>query len=309
MEINKLIHKHQYGFQAHKSTEHHLLHVTNHIGQALNNGDFCMGIFLDFKKAFDTVSHKILLKKLKNFGITGMAHSWFTSYLSDRKQCVDINGNISSSKNINISVLQGSMLGPILFLCFINDLPNCTLLNAFLFADNTAVLASHKNLPDLVAIVNTELQKISNWLRSNRMAINVSKTKFILFRTRGKRVDPTQLNVFLNTNEIGGVDDPALVFPLERIFNNHTNPAERTYKLLGVHFDEFLSFDGHVSFLCAKLSKMLFCIRRAVNHLSKNSLKSLYTAFIHSNLLYCSNIVGCTSNQTSKRFTKYKKRQ
>ena len=267
-----------------------------------------MGIFLDFKKAFDTVSHAILLNKLKNFGITGVAHKWFASYLSGRKQCVDLNGILSSSKDINISVLQGSILGPILFLCFINDLPNCTLLSSFLFADDTAVLASHKNLNELVTLVNNELQKISNWLRSNRMAINVSKTKYILFRTRGKKFELQDLDVRLNTNEIGKDENPALVFPLERVHSNHENPAMRSYKLLGVHFDEYLSFEQHVSFLCAKLSKMLFCIRRAVNHLSENSLKSLYIAFIHSNLLYCSNIVSCTSKSNIQKITKIQKK-
>ena len=267
-----------------------------------------MGVFLDFKKAFDTVSHSILLNKLKKFGISGVAHKWFTSYLSGRKQCVDINGVLSGSKNINISVLQGSILGPILFLCFINDLPNCTLLSSFLFADDTAVLASNKNLTDLVETVNTELQKISNWLRSNRMAINVSKTKFILFRTRGKKVDLGELNVCLNTNEIGKNANPDLIYPLERVYTNHENPAMRSYKLLGVHFDEYLSFDQHVSFLCAKLSKMLFCIRRAVNHLSENSLKSLYIAFIQSNLLYCSNIVSCTSKTNVQKIVKIQKK-
>ena len=308
LEINKLIHHHQYGFQAKKSTEQHLIHVTNFIGQALNNGEFCVGIFLDFKKAFDTVSHSILLKKLKKFGIDDISLKWFASYLNNRKQCVDVNGNISSSKNIDISVLQGSILGPILFLCFINDLPNCTILSSFLFADDTAVLASHKNIPELVNIVNSELQKITNWLRTNRMAINVSKTKFILFRTRGKKIDPLQLKIFLNTNEIGKPEDPSLIFPLERVHTDHANPEMRTYKLLGIHFDEYLSFDQHVSFLCAKLAKMLFCIKRAVNYLTENSLKSLYVAFIQSNLLYCSSIVGCTSKTNIQKIVKIQKK-
>ena len=303
LDINKLLHQHQYGFQAKKSTEHHLIHVTNKIGSALNNGEFCIGIFLDFKKAFDTVSHSILLKKLKAFGINGTSYKWFTSYLSDRKQQVDVNGVLSSSKNVDISILQGSILGPILFLCFINDLPNSTLLSAFLFADDTAVLAKNFNLRELVTQVNTELQNIANWLRANRMAINVSKTKFILFHTRGKHIEEDDLKVVFNMNKLGKDEDPNLIFPLERIHSKHPKPGLRSYKLLGIHFDEFLNFEQHVGFLCTKLSKILYCLRRASNVLTEKSLGLLYVAFINSNLLYCSNIVACASKTNLKKLT------
>jgi Reverse transcriptase (RNA-dependent DNA polymerase) len=124
-----------------KCTEHNLLHVTNKITEALNNGKYCVGLFLDLKKAFDVCSHEILLKKLeKGFGINGSALLWFQNYLSNRMQIVDINGTLSQTCNINISVLQGSILGPILFLCYINDLPNVTNLDMFLFADDASGL-------------------------------------------------------------------------------------------------------------------------------------------------------------------------
>jgi retron-type reverse transcriptase len=126
LDLNNLIYKHQYGFQRGKSTEHNLLHVTNYIGQALNDNKWCIGIFLDLKKAFDTVQHDILLKKLEHFGVRNTALRCFTSYLSNRMQCVDIDGTLSDFKKIIMSVFQGSSLGPILFLCFINDIYNCT---------------------------------------------------------------------------------------------------------------------------------------------------------------------------------------
>ena len=122
LEINDLLYKHQYGFLKGRSTEQNLLHVVNFISNALNSGNFCIGIFLDLKKAFDVCSHYILLKKLKKLGVDGIALDWFTSYLSNRKQRVDINGHLSNEKFINISVLQGSILGPTLFLCYINPL-------------------------------------------------------------------------------------------------------------------------------------------------------------------------------------------
>ena len=116
--------------------------TSNFVTTAINENKYCIGVFLDLKKAFDVCSHSILLKKLKKLGVTGTALEWFKSCLSDRKQCVDINGKISNTKDIPISVLQGSILGPILFLCYINDLPGSSLLYTLLFADDTACLAS-----------------------------------------------------------------------------------------------------------------------------------------------------------------------
>jgi hypothetical protein len=117
-----------------------------------------------------------------------VALDWFRSYLADRRQQVDINNNLSDQITINISVLQGSILGHILFLCYINDLPNISDLTTLLFADDTAGLKSGKNLPLLMDQINIELKKWSLWFRANKMAVNVKKTKFIIFHSRGKKV-------------------------------------------------------------------------------------------------------------------------
>ena len=138
LQLNKLLYQHQYGFQRGISTENNLLNVVNFVSSALNKGEYCIGLFLDLKKAFDVCSHDILLKKLEKFGIFDSSLQWFKTYLSNRKQIVDINGNYSEIKTINISVLQGSILGPILFLCYINDLYKATDLASFLFADDTS---------------------------------------------------------------------------------------------------------------------------------------------------------------------------
>jgi hypothetical protein len=109
------------GFLPHRSTEHNLLQILTYVSKALNDGNFCIGVFLDLKKAFDVCSHTILLKKLSKMGITGTALQWFENYLSGRTQFVEVNGCKSDARELNISVLQGSILGPILFLCYIND--------------------------------------------------------------------------------------------------------------------------------------------------------------------------------------------
>ncbi len=126
-------------------------------------------------------------------GIRGTALIWFKNYLTGRSQFVDINGNHCDALNIDISVIQGSILGPILLLCYINDINDfylATTLFTALFADDTTGLGKGKNLNELTTYVNGELQKIANWLRANKMAINTTKTKFIVFRMWGKRVDP-----------------------------------------------------------------------------------------------------------------------
>ncbi len=297
------------GFQRGLSTEHNLLHVINYISSALNSNKFCIGVFLDFKKVFDVVSHDILLKKLKKFGICNKELNWFSSYLKNRKQKVDIDGTLSNEAIINISVLQGTTLGPILFLCFINDLFYSTSLLTYLFADDTSCLASHNNLHDLIDYVNIELQKLANWFLSNKMALNISKTKFIIFRPKGKKIDENIARIFINTNEIGKSNDNDKIFELERVYSNNPNPENQFYKLLGVYFDEYLSFDKHVNVLCAKLSRANFFIRRVNQKLSKKALKSLYFAMIHSHLLYCINIYSCTTTKNLKKITVLQKKQ
>jgi len=300
---NNLLYEHQYGFLKGKSTEQNLIHLVNSVGQAINEDKYCIGIFLDLKKAFDVVSHDILLKKLEKMGITGIALNWFKSYLSNRKQKVDINGNLSESKDLKISVLQGTILGPILFLCYINDLPQATSLLSRLFADDTACTASHSNLETLINHANTEIQKIANWFRANRMAVNISKTKFIIFHGRGKRVNMNNLQLVYNNNEIGKPEDPSLITPLERVFDGHPNKESRTYKLLGVYFDECLSFKTHINVVCNKINQSIYCINRAKHFLTKKALKSLYFALIHPHFLYCISIYSCTNTSNLKRLT------
>jgi hypothetical protein len=296
LEDNNLIYAHQYGFQHNKSTQHNLIQLTNFINTALNDKKYAIGIFLDLKKAFDVCSHSILIRKLQKLGIRDTALKWFTSYLQGRQQKVDINGSISSSRALDISVLQGSILGPILFLCYINDLHCNTNLFTSMFADDTACADADSDLNSLIARANTELKRIALWFRANKMVVNISKTKFIIFHNKGKTVDMNGLSVVYDDNEPLGAD-PHLVVPLERYHSNHENPDCRAYKLLGIYLDETLSFNHHTNFLCNKLNRSLFCMRRAKNLLSHSALKTLYFAFIQSHLNYCPIILSSISQQ------------
>jgi hypothetical protein len=154
LDRNNLIYEHQYGFQRSKSTEHSLVHAVNFIGNAMNENKYALGVFFDLKKAFDVCSHEILLMKLERMGVRDTALLWFRHYLSNRKQIVDINGHRSDEKGIEISILQGSILGPILFLIYINDLHSVTSLLSLMFADDTFCLKSGPVLNTLITDVN-----------------------------------------------------------------------------------------------------------------------------------------------------------
>ena len=246
LEYNKLLYEHQYGFQRGKSTVHNLTHLTNFVSRELNEKKFVIGVFLDLKKAFDVVNHEILLKKFKKIGLNGVVLEWFTSYLEGRSQCVDINGHLSKEISIDISVLQGSILGPLLFLCFINDLPTITNLLTLLFADDTAGLKSGFNLDELITEVNIELNKLAIWFRANKMAVNVSKTKYIIFKPKGMKINiEPDKGIVYDENEMGMPRNESKITPLVRIYNDNPDPCNRTYKLLGLYLDEHLSFDYH----------------------------------------------------------------
>jgi hypothetical protein len=202
LQLNKLLHKNQFGFQRNTSTEHNILKVFNFIGESLNKGNYCIGVFLDLRKAFDTCSHEILLKKLFKLGIRNESLDWFKSYLNNRSQRVEINGYLSDILNISCGVFQGSVLGPILFLCYINDIFNASSLATFLFADDTTCLAENPNLHDLISYVNTELNKLAVWFKANKMAVNVSKTNYIIFHTRGKTLNMNGCDVVFNSNDM-----------------------------------------------------------------------------------------------------------
>ena len=204
--------------------------------------------------------------------------------------------------------MQGSVLGPLLFLCFVNDLNCASELFTLLFADDTCCLASGKNLSDLVKFCNIELQKIANWFSANQLAVNVSKCKFLVFHKKGKKLNFDGESIFYNLNELGKDDIKDNIIPLERIHNDALDTGSQNYKYLGILLDENLTFNYHVDYICKKLSKAMFCLRRAKSVLNKKALITLYYSMFHSHLLYCSNIIGCASNANIKRITVMQKK-
>ena len=175
--INNILYKHQYGFRSGHNTSHPVLHLTNKIYNALNQkpSSKTLTIFIDLKKAFDTVDQSILLQKLRHYGIWDTANLWFHNYLIDREQFVSVHGRESERAKIKCGVPQGSVLGPILFLIFINDLPNASDFLTLLFADDTTFQVSGQDLDQLFDHANFELEKSTVWFKSNKLTLNVKK--------------------------------------------------------------------------------------------------------------------------------------
>jgi hypothetical protein len=268
----------------------------NYVSSALNNKETAVAIFCDLRKAFDTVNHGILFKKLHKIGIRGVELEWFRSYLSNRKQFVFLNGTSSSLLEILLGVPQGSILGPLLFLIYINDLPSSSLLRSLLFADDTALLAKGANINELAEFVNTEFQKVVLFFRTNKLSLHPDKTK-VMFFTNSPAVKDNPPIIYVNYNNLDSAANPELLVPIENITQNSATPAVR---YLGVHFDPQLNFKYHIKTIVNKISRMLYFYRQAKHVLTWKAKKSLYYATIHSHLIFGIHIWSCTADSNLK---------
>lgn len=190
LEKHDIIYEHQYGFLPKKSASHALISFVNKIIDAFENNKLSFGIFLDFSKAFDTLDHNILMFKLHHYGIHGIGYHWFNDYLSNRSQYVNISNVNSHMCSIKTGVPQGSILGPLLFLLYINDLPFASSCLKFtLYADDTNIFYEHPDIDLLIHHLNSEMIKVKNWFAANKLLLNAKKSIAILFRPYQKRIN------------------------------------------------------------------------------------------------------------------------
>ena len=266
-----IITDHQYGFRKLHSTELAITDIQNKLLQNLDDNKITCTIFLDLAKAFDCVDHEILLRKLERYGIRGKTLLLIESYLSNRYHLTKVNGVESNLKLLEIGVPQGSILGPLLFILFINDLPRITNFSVKLFADDTFLSLEDNDLKTLQNKTNTELKKISRWFSANKLTLNVTKSQYMIVkRNNNKKSLPN--------------------FTLK--FNGKKMDRCSSYKYLGVHLDDKLNWKKHINYLCEKLSKMCGFFAKLRHCCNIILLKTIYYALVESHLQYCNMIWG-----------------
>lgn len=255
----------QHGFRGKFSTETATTGLVQEISEKLNANNYVIGLFFDFSSAFDTINISFVAEKLEKIGIRGNINDWLTSYLSDRSLFVKIEDSLSDEYELSIGTPQGSVLGPLIFLLFINDLPEfISLGKIFMYADDTSIIVSATNLEELEDLANVILDQFNMWCYNNRLIINYEKTVCVLFKARSRNIYKN-VNIFLN--------------------GNHLNLYTET-KFLGVILDENLSWTRHIDQLCSKLSQSCFAISMLTNSLDRKSLINVYYALFYSKISY-----------------------
>ena len=249
----------------------------------MDDNNYVCGIFVDLQKAFDTVDHQILLKKLEHYGIRGTANDWFRSYLTGRKQYVSITGHDSEIRINEVGVPQGSVLGPLLFLIYINDLHKAIKYSTTRhFADDTNLLLKGKNLKQMKKHLNYDLDQLCDWLKANKIALNCDKTEMIIFRHPNKKIN-YDLKVKVNGKKL-------------RLSSN--------VKYLGVYLDEHLNWSYHVDALAAKLTRASGMLAKIRHYVNEKTLLNIYHGIFSSIMTYGSQIWGQFANKHVKRIQK-----
>lgn len=297
LEKNDLLSPNQFGFRSNKSTEDAVVALVNQVSANLDSKKKSIGVFLDLAKAFDTVSWPILLRKLELLGVRGTALGWFCSYLNDRKQRVRISNQYSDYTTVTFGVPQGSVLGPTLFLAYINDL--CQLIinkaNLYTFADDTALVFHGNSWDEVKNVAEQGLAQVANWLQNNLLTLNASKTKYMAFRiTQKSRPKETSLKLhYCNSRSTTECDCPVL-------------ECVDHVKYLGIKIDHKLTFDHHIATLRNRLRKMVHIFKRLGTVADPKTLRTVYLALCQSLINYC---IVCWGSAAEFRMMKIERAQ
>ena len=277
--LNKfnILYKFQFGFRKGHSTTQALIELTDNIKRGLDDKKYTCGIFIDLCKAFDTVDHNILLSKMHHYGIRGVVYNLFKSYLTNRVQYTSINNHKSKLQHLNCGVPQGSVLGPLLFLLYINDIAKCCNTGMFrVFADDTGIFCQGK---DIIALINTArdiLTKIDEWFSSNKLTLNVDKTCFIIFKS----------NRWRNAN-----------IPDRINFKDKSINRVSCIKYLGLYLDELLNWNNHVNEVCNALKRFFPTFYNIRSYLNLKQARTIYYAMMYSKIKYAASVYGLSSSE------------
>ena len=259
LDRNNILRQEQFGFQTSKGTSDAVLAFLEKLYLTLNDGDVAAAVFCDLTKAFDCVSHEIMLRKLNIYGFRGKSQDWFRSYLSERVQSVCFADEISENQGINCGVPQGSVLGPILFLLYVNDIADISTSGKFtIFADDATILWNSKESKDLSEVINTDLKTIKQWCDANKLCLNISKTSVMSFKC----------------NISGICLDTGILSSLTK------------NKFLGIYIDSKLKFEPHINILNSKISSNCFALRVLSKEVGETVARNAYFALVESYLRY-----------------------
>lgn len=284
LESNNLLNKNQYGFREGKSTEDAVLTLTSLITSYMDKRYKCVGIFLDLQKAFDTVSIRILLKRLENVGIRGLTLKWFKDYLSNRFQRVRVEESESDNAGCTFGVPQGSTLGPTLFLIYINELCTSSLpgLDLLMFADDTVLLCHEKSWPKVKQLAETCLSNVTRWLEDNLLTLNISKTKYLCFSKRVTGGPKFEFEIKIHT------------YPCNRsslLTNNQCSCSHLTsansIKYLGVLLDDKLTWQTHIHALASKIRKLIYVFKILRTVADQKLILQTYKSLCECIIRYC----------------------
>jgi hypothetical protein len=265
---NKLICNDQYGFRSKSGTTHVVQNFLNVITEASIENKVTIATFIDLSKAFDCLQYDKLFYKLECLGVQGLALSWFQDYLSNRIQQVEVEGFISNPLSVQLGIPQGSILGPVLFLIYVNDINNsCTDISFTKFADDTTMLATGKTLEEAMSKMNSSLELIDIWFKSNKLNLNPSKTRYMIFN---HKTDET--NLIKIRDEY-----------IERVWDKG---KEKSFRLVGIEIDEKLKWTEHINKIGKKLNSAIYGLTRVCKTLDIHNKKLLYSGLIHSHLVY-----------------------
>lgn len=275
LECNSLLIEEQSGFRNGHSCETAINCVVWNWKRKMDGGLSIVAVFLDLKRAFETIDREILLKKLRLYGVCDREWKWFESYLSNRSQRARVNGETSSARVNNLGVPQGSVLGVFLFLLYINDFKKCLKYCSMkLFADDSLIYICGKNSEDMCAKLNEDLKRLDIWLKMNKLKVNVNKTKYMKFG--------------MNDNIDVRMDNEPLV-------------CVESIKYLGCVIDKKLNLKEHANHICAKISKKVYFFSRIRKNLTLNASTVLYNAIILPHFNYCSTLLFGSNADVKQR--------